>query len=290
MARRRRTGGTDAGDVAPAQLTVPREELERELNERIDLGEELLALEIHDEDSLKAARDTYATWSEYNRQLLRTRFTTSEVTDAYSSRPALSVMSMSPVPLSERIDDFNGDVQQKIRRLTSVRERLSLFAEPAHDQPQSRTALGDSIFVVHGQNETRKEAVARYLEKIAPLNVIILHERPNAGRTIIEKFEDYAAKAAYAVVILTGDDEGRLLGSGDYNPRARQNVIYEFGFFCGQLGRSRVAVLYEAGVERPSDIEGVAYLALDDAGAWRALLARELLDAGIEIDTNLALR
>jgi predicted nucleotide-binding protein len=49
--------------------------------------------------------------------------------------------------------------------------------------------------------------------------VIVLHEQVNAGRTILEKFEDHAVAASYAVVLLTGDDEGGLSGgptrSGD---------------------------------------------------------------------------
>jgi predicted nucleotide-binding protein len=89
---------------------------------------------------------------------------------------------------------------------------------------------------------------------------------------------------------LTGDDEGRKSGDEEWRPRARQNVVLELGFFIGALGRGRVALLYEEEVELPSDIAGVLYLPLDDAGAWKAKLAREMSDAGVAVDANKVLR
>ena len=119
----------------------------------------------------------------------------------------------------------------------------------------------------------------------------MLEEQPDAGRTIIEKFEQHAVEAGYAVVLLTSDDEGREAGTQDeLRPRARQNVILELGFFIGELGRGRVALLYEEGVELPSDIVGVLYLPLDAAGAWKTKLAREMHDADVGIDPEKALK
>jgi len=91
-------------------------------------------------------------------------------------------------------------------------------------------------------------------------------------------------------VLLTGDDEGRKRETdGELRPRARQNVILELGFFVGALGRGRVALLYEEGVELPSDISGVLYLPLDDAGAWKRTLAREMQAAEVGIDAEKVL-
>lgn len=194
---------------------------------------------------------------------------------------------MNPT-LHEKIGDLRSDLERSIRKLRSIAERLPLYDETATPGgPDRRSAGATQIFIVHGRDDGRKEAVARLLERATSLDVIILHERPNRGRTIIEKFEAHAGEAAYAVVILTGDDEGRLkAASDDLSPRGRQNVVWEYGFFCGALGRANVAVLYEEGVELPSDVEGVAYIPLDLAGAWRSLLARELRDAGIDVDSD----
>ena len=144
----------------------------------------------------------------------------------------------------------------------------------------------DRVFIVHGLNNAFKETVARFLGQLR-LEPIILHEEPNKGRTIIEKFIDYS-DGGFAVVLLTADDRGGKVSDSpaSYSLRARQNVILELGFFLGQLGRDRVCALYENGVEIPSDYEGVLFVPFDETGAWRLLLGRELRAAGINVDLN----
>ncbi len=107
---------------------------------------------------------------------------------------------------------------------------------------------------------------------------------------IIEKFEDYA-DVGFAVVLLTPDDQGGLAeaATDQLQPRARQNVIFELGYFIGRLSRARVCPLYVAGVEIPSDYSGVVFVPLDDAGMWRMQLAKELKAAGFDVDMNRAL-
>lgn len=102
------------------------------------------------------------------------------------------------------------------------------------------------------------------------------------GADILGKLLEHAQKAAYAVVLLTGDDEGGLMGGGSLQRRARQNVILELGLFLGLLGRNKVAALHEPGVEIPSDYLGVTYVPLDPNKAWRMGLVSELRAAGIE--------
>jgi predicted nucleotide-binding protein len=63
-------------------------------------------------------------------------------------------------------------------------------------------------------------------------------------------------------------------------------VVFELGFFVGVLGRENVAVLLDPDVERPSDLDGLVYIALD--GNWKIELARELRSAGIEVDISRA--
>lgn len=146
---------------------------------------------------------------------------------------------------------------------------------------------GHGIFLVHGHNEAALQAVARFLEKLKQ-QVIVLREQPNRGQTIIEKFEAYS-NVGFTVVLLTADDE--VLGSngGPAVKRARQNVVFELGYFIGRLGRNRVCALYEPNVELPSDYSGVLYHELDSRGSWQLSLARELRAAGLPVDMNDAL-
>lgn len=141
----------------------------------------------------------------------------------------------------------------------------------------------NKVFVVHGHDSAIKESVARYLEKIG-LEPIILHEQPNGGKTIIEKFEVYA-DVGFAVVLLTPDDFGGSNNQPDEsNARARQNVIMELGYFIGKLGRNRVCALYKKGVEIPSDYQGVLYTEYDGGEGWKMRLAQELNECGFALD------
>lgn len=142
------------------------------------------------------------------------------------------------------------------------------------------------VFVVHGHDNEAKETTARFLEKLA-LQPIILHEQPSSGRTVIEKFENYSDDIAFAVVLLTPDDVGAVKNSSaSLKPRARQNVIMELGYFMGRLGRVRVCALYKGGVELPSDYQGILYVEMDAAGAWKAKLAQEFVQAKLPIELS----
>lgn len=148
-----------------------------------------------------------------------------------------------------------------------------------------KMSTSKKVFVVHGHDEGKREAVARFLDMLE-LEPIILHEQANKGRTIIEKFEDHA-DAGFAVVLLTPDDIGAVdKVENDLKPRARQNVILELGFFIGKLGRKRVCALKSHCVENPSDVDGMVYINLDEPDAWKTGLVRELRAAGFDIDAN----
>ena len=142
------------------------------------------------------------------------------------------------------------------------------------------------VFVVHGRDDKAKLEVREFLAQL-DLDPVILDEQPSGGQTVIEKFEEHT-DVDFAVVLLTPDDTGKLAGSPDEpKPRARQNVIFEFGFFVGKLGRPRVFVLYKDKVDIMSDYHGVIYIPMDDAGGWKLKLATEIKNAGINVDMNL---
>jgi predicted nucleotide-binding protein len=88
-------------------------------------------------------------------------------------------------------------------------------------------------------------------------------------------------------VLLTPDDMGAARdGTDNLKPRARQNVIFELGFFSGKLGRQRVCALHKGGVEIPSDFAGVVWVPMDLGGAWRFDLVWEMRAAGWDVDSN----
>lgn len=144
----------------------------------------------------------------------------------------------------------------------------------------------NNVFIIHGHDEAAKEAVARFIENIG-LNPIILHEKPNKGRTLIEKILVHSETVGFAIALLTPDDIGYSKKAPQTEEhRARQNVIFELGLFIGVLGRSRVAALYKEGLKTPSDYDGVGYILFDSSGGWRIDLAKELMEVFPFIDLN----
>ena len=87
------------------------------------------------------------------------------------------------------------------------------------------------------------------------------------------------------MALLTPDDAGSLQGE-DINPRARQNVIFEMGFFAGRLGRGRVILLKRGEIEIPSDYTGVLYIELGDNDEWKKDLIKKLKNAGCEVEES----
>ena len=62
--------------------------------------------------------------------------------------------------------------------------------------------------------------------------------------------------------------------------RARQNVVFETGFF---MGRNRVIILADNNIEMPSDLSGVVYT---DTSDWQVTLLKEMKQIGYAIDFN----
>lgn len=139
----------------------------------------------------------------------------------------------------------------------------------------------DKVFIVHGHDGELKEAVARIIEKQG-IQAIILSEQANHGKTIIEKFEEHN-QVGGAICLFTADDLSKAKSSDTMKPRARQNVVFETGYFMGKLGRENVVVLADHEIEIPSDLSGVVYTSTKN---WQLDLLRELKEIGYTIDLN----
>ena len=178
-----------------------------------------------------------------------------------------------------------GIIQSAVDALT---DSLAEFEEESakEDKGTSHGAFDpNKIFVVHGHNETVKQTVARTLESIG-LSPIILAEQPDKGRTVIEKFENEGNDVGFAIVLLTADDKGRKNKARKMQSRARQNVVFEMGYFMALLGRERVMLLLQEGVEEPSDLKGIVYTPLDKDGAWKYRMVKELREQGYQVSSD----
>lgn len=137
------------------------------------------------------------------------------------------------------------------------------------------------VFIVHGHDHALKQEVARIIEKQG-IEAIILSEQANGGKTIIEKIEENSDVGA-AICLFTGDDYGRAKDATSENLRARQNVVFEAGYFMGKLGRGNVILIASPDIEIPSDLQGVVYTNKD---MWQTDVLRELKAIGYNVDFN----
>ena len=132
----------------------------------------------------------------------------------------------------------------------------------------ARRRVGPKCFIVHGHDDDSLRELKDYLQNTLGFGrPVVLRERPSLGRTIIEKFEDKATKVDLVFVLLTPDDEmGDPSSPDEVKRRARQNVIFEMGFFFGKLQRrsGRILVLHKGPLEIPSDISGLVYVDISD--------------------------
>jgi len=234
---------------------------------------------------LDRLRNDFNTWDEYNEQLLASRFSTEKVADGYRRMMVGSIDERDP---QQELNWLKGDISRQIRKLESVRGQLELYESEVPGMAATTSpSIGHKVFIVHGHDGGTKLQVAEFIQNLTGERPVILHEQPDSGLTVIEKFETHASEAGFVVVLLTADDVGGVKGSPDQRLRARQNVVFEFGYFIGKLGRGRVVALYESEVELPSDVMGMLYTEL--SGNWHTKLAKELDAAGIEIDLKKAL-
>lgn len=252
------------------------------LRETLSKGQELL-------QNRPLSSDKFSAWKLVARNYLEKAF-------GVNSPNVSSVFSSGVYAISFDADENYyeqrraEDLQTELTRIEGLIELLNTEIQLSEGEPieNKPTEFGHKVFLVHGHDMAALHETARFLEKLHQ-DVIILREQPNQGKTIIEKFVEYS-EVGFAIVLLTPDDRGGTFSTPFENqlPRARQNVIFELGYFIGKLGRNRVCALYSPGIEIPSDYSGVLFVELDERGAWRLSLAREMKAAGFTIDMNLA--
>ena len=277
-----------------SKLLVSRAEADEKIQAQIEEGKQLSNRDLSNNKSKNVIKECEK-WSEYNKHLLSQLFDSDSIAeDEYVDFYYYGKQSVAPnwTPLWNL--SYLEGMDKSLNSLERIRERLERFDEPSHT-PQhtsgnkevsdnSPRTFGDEVFIVHGHDNEAKETVARFVEKF-DIKATILHEQANKGQTIIEKFEREASNAGFAIVLLTPDDVGAPKDHEDkLQPRARQNVILELGYFLGALGRECVCVLYKEGVELPSDIHGILYVPMDSFDGWKQKLAKEMKQAGLPIN------
>lgn len=160
-----------------------------------------------------------------------------------------------------------------------------VMTQEMEEEPMVTEYSNKKVFIVHGHDEQLLQEVELMIHRIG-LQPIILKNEASGGRTVIEKIERYT-DVGFGIVLYTACDEGRVKGATNFNRRARQNVVFEHGYLCAKLSRSRVVALNDSGIEVPSDLAGVVYISRE-ASDWKSQIMREMREAGLEFDSTRA--
>ncbi|MVM37184.1 hypothetical protein GO730_05250 [Spirosoma sp. HMF3257] len=284
---------TSTNEPKHSKLIIPRDDFKRQLKDRLYIGAQLVNSKVSTVLDLGTLEREFTKWDSFNSELLKTSF--DNPNNEYKSEYDINYfgyINLGPIDYQKEYKDLLNKIDNKNRKLEQLIEQTELLQVSSQNntigiEASSKTGDMSKVFIVHGHDSLTKITVARTVEQLG-LKAIILHEVANEGRTIIEKFESITSDIGFAIVILSGDDLGKAKGENesDYKPRARQNVIFELGYFIGRLGRSKVAPLYEEGVELPNDLSGILYTKIDSVGAWKYELGKELKNAGYKVDLN----
>jgi predicted nucleotide-binding protein len=141
--------------------------------------------------------------------------------------------------------------------------------------------LNRNVFIVHGRSHKDRDDLAEIVRELG-CQPKVLADEPRNGGTIIEEFEELANTCVFAFVILTPDDVSADAMGDEDKHRARQNVIFEMGWFFARLGRSRTRLLYRDSIELPSDVTGVLYLKYKElVSEKKSAIRRSLVEGGL---------
>lgn len=275
---------------------LPESQIRTQVQEAIDTGTAIK----DDANDLSVLRTAFDTWDKRNEIVLERAFEKngwldSTPEDEYVSAIGLTYPFGTEAVEEVTIDGLLAEVDTKIVRLQRFLGTLDVYEGPAEEALPGTEPTGPAtVFIVHGRAPTARLQVENLVRRATKVEPVVLAEQIGGGAvTLIEKLEEHlgeGSSATFAVIIMTGDDIGRLDDAGEaMKPRARQNVVLELGYAMGSLGRRRVAILHEEELELPSDIAGVAYYPLDTGGAWKTRLLGELKAAGIAVDADALL-
>lgn len=156
-----------------------------------------------------------------------------------------------------RLTENTKNTVREISRLTRIVAELPL-RDILELYPQSRVSktgvTGTSVFVGHGRSRLWAR-LQLFLEQELGLKVVTFESESRVGESMVPILEAMLAQAAFAVLVLTAEDE-----TADGGKRARQNVIHEAGLFQGRLGFKRAVLLVQDGVEEFTNAAGLQHI------------------------------
>jgi predicted nucleotide-binding protein len=160
----------------------------------------------------------------------------------------------------EKVNEYTGP-NKKIEANYPIIKRMKEIIDELNDMSDEELknemtiskpgVIGNGIFIGHGRSKLWA-TLKIHLKDELKLDVFSFESEPHEGESIVTILEEFLNKAAFAILVLTAEDETK-----DKKLRARQNVIHEAGLFQGRLGFKKAILLVQEGVEEYSNIAGL---------------------------------
>ena len=276
-------------------LIKPKNQFKKEIEDRVNLATEMLTNLKERKADFQTIRGEYSVWNDYNKELLKQSFNKplNEYRHAYENAGEWGGMMRSTIgarpSVSDEIQKFASKFTSKVDNLIKLSQKVELLKsneQTIQEKEEEKDLDKSKVFIVHGHDDLVKTETARFIEKLG-FEPIILHEQVSAGKTIIEKIEEYT-NVGFAIVLYTPCDVGAKKGEeSNLKSRARQNVVFEHGYLISKIGRKNVCAIVKGNVETPNDISGVVYISRE--GDWKLDLAKEMRNSGYKVDMNLVI-
>lgn len=193
-------------------------------------------------------------------------------------------------------NEFRDGLKSAKAVLTTIQKEVAAYFPPDQDAQDEdidnggkTKNRGKDVFIVHGHDEVLRLEVEKVVRGLG-LNAIVLKDQANEGMTLIQKFEKNSDNVCFVIVLLTADDESTTKKDGRKELHARQNVVFEMGYFfhvfrCADGAHRGLFAILENGVTKPGDIDGLVYQAYSKGNrSWILSLIKELDAAGVDFD------
>ena len=313
-----------ADNALATRLNHPRAEVVAALRVAIEKGGEIRDRRIRYQEDLDEARIAKLKWSAAVLDLLNALFDNSSVADYCNDW--VGKIFPEYAELGNFIEQFYEEMEYRLAKLRVVLERVEQLAEsvtapaiaPAAAAPAEpvqapagaapvvpvapaapvKSAVKPSIAAPAPAVRAARPAAAPAVKAVVThamepvsLPCVLLLGAPAtdpahaAAAELLKRLSVHAKPAQDALAANTADAGVFIVPSEASDPAASRLALFQIGCAVGRLGVNRVCVLLAPGAA-PCPETGLAHIAIDPTGGWQLQLARQLKQAGMDVDMN----
>lgn len=230
----------------------------KELTSRLEDMSSIIK-EVGRTNDFEKAREDLKRWKMRTVKFLKENVSEIEGQNLENKRKASFIMGDFYANLVDEIDMYRGFVVSLAEEIKKHPDEIIIPKQIKTENIINKEVINElkskTIFIIHGHDEINLLRLKELLRERWHLEPLVLNSEPDTGRTLIEKFEQEAQRASFAIALLSPDD--KVKDSKTEYFQARPNGIFELGWFYGRLGREKVCILSKKGTTIHSDLDGI---------------------------------